>query len=83
MSIATEVISILYWLGWGAAIIGLFNLVAFVALVVAYAWHDGLKPKLGRRRARRHAFERLLAQSSFDNLSTSSESSNAGEWWEW
>ncbi|HEX7978077.1 MAG TPA: hypothetical protein VF461_05705 [Gemmatimonadaceae bacterium] len=83
MSIAREVIGILYWLGWGAAIIALLNLVAFVALIVAYAWHDGLKQKLRGRRARRQAFERLLAQSSFDNLSTISESSNAGEWWEW
>ena len=83
MSITSEVTSILYWLGWGAAIVVLLNLVAMVVLLAAYAWHHGLKPKLGHRRARRLAFERLLAQSRFDNFAPLPELSNAGEWWEW
>lgn len=78
-----EVTGMLTWLLWGTATIALLNLVAIVSLVFAYGWHHGLKPKLRRRRERRHAFERLLVQSSLDYHSGIPEQINAGEWWEW
>lgn len=74
---------VLSWLLRGAAVIALLNLVAIVSLVLAYAWHHGLKPTLQHRRARRHAFDRLLAHSSLDNHPTISDPVTAGEWWEW
>ena len=58
----------LNWLLWGAAAVGLLNLAAIVALVVAYAWHHGVKPWFTQRRARQYAFEMLLAQTSIDNI---------------
>jgi hypothetical protein len=74
--------SLQHWLRWGAASIALLNLVAMVSLVVAYAWHHGLKPRIAQRRTRQHRFERLLTQSRVDNLDRT-ESSNAGPRWEW
>lgn len=65
---AGHVTTMLNWLLWGAATVGLLNLAALLALIVAYAWHDGVKPWLTLRRARQHAFERLLAQTSIDNV---------------
>ena len=53
---------------WGAASYALLNLVAMLSLFAAYAWQHGLKPKLERRRTRKHRFERLLSQSSVDNV---------------
>jgi len=58
----------LNWLLWGGAIVGLLNLAAIVALIVAYAWHHGVKPWLRLRHARQRAFELLLAQTSLDNI---------------
>jgi hypothetical protein len=69
----------LNWLRWGAASIALLSLVAMASLVVAYAWHSRLKPKLTRRRARQRVFEHLLAHTSLDNHSPVSEPSNARE----
>ena len=74
--------STLSWLLWVAATIALLNLVAMASLVVAYAWHHGLKPKLEHRRARQNHFERLLAVSCPDLLATVPESSSAGREWE-
>ena len=58
----------LNWLLWSVAIVGLLNLAAIVALIVAYAWHHGVKPWFTHRRARQHAFELLLSQTSLDNI---------------
>ena len=71
---------VLTWLRWGVASVALLNVLTLVALVVAYAWHCGLKPKFQRRRARQHSFERLLAQPS---VGTNAEPKLAGEPWEW
>ena len=68
-------------LGWGVAATALLNVLAILALVVSYAWHDWLVPRLEHRRARQRAFERLLAHSSLH--SSSLFDSSAGEWWEW
>jgi hypothetical protein len=67
-------------LGWGVAATALLNLLAIVALVVAYAWNDWLRPRLDLRRARQRAFERLLYHSHVDMLS---EASSCDEWPEW
>jgi hypothetical protein len=63
-----DVTPMLNWLLWGGAIVGLLNLAAIVALIVAYAWHHGVKPWFTLRHARQHAFELLLAQTSLDNI---------------
>jgi len=65
-------------LGWGIAGIALLNLVVIAALVVTYAWHDGLRPRLERRRSRQRAFERLLAQSPRKTEAMMSRSIGAG-----
>ena len=70
-------------LGWGVAGTALLNLLAIVALVVAYAWNDWLRPRLAHRRARQSAFERLIAQSTLDIHAMISEPSNGAECWEW
>ena len=54
---------------WGVAGIALLNVVTMASLAVAYGWHHGVKPRLGRRRARQRAFERLIAHSPLDNHS--------------
>jgi hypothetical protein len=64
-------------LRWGIAGIAMVNLVAGVALGVAFGWHDWLKPKFARRRARQRSFERLLARSPIDNTSALPEPSDA------
>jgi hypothetical protein len=69
--------------GWGIAGIALLNLVVVVALGVAYAWHDGLRPRLERRRSRQRAFERLLAQSPRETEALMSRSIHPGEYREW
>lgn len=71
--------SVLNLLCWGVASIALLNLVALASLVGAYVWHHGLKPTFVHRRARQHAFERLIAHTSIDNHATTPVSSNAGE----
>ena len=58
----------LNWLIWGSAIVGLLNLAAIVALIVAYGWHHVVKPWFSQRRTRQHAFELLLAHTSIDNI---------------
>ena len=65
---AGDVTPMLNWLLWSGAIVGLLNLGAIVALVVAYAWHHAVKPWFTRRRARQYAFELLLAHTSIDNI---------------
>ena len=57
------------WLRWGVASVAALNLLTMVSLVAAYGWHHRVKPKLGRRRERQHAFERLIAHSPLDNHS--------------
>lgn len=57
------------WILRGIASIAVLNVVTMLSLVVAYGWHHGVKPKLGRRRERQHAFERLVARTSLDNHS--------------
>ena len=56
----------LTWLTWGLRSIALLNVVAMVALYIAYGWHHRLKPMREHRRARTRAFERLLHQAGRD-----------------
>ena len=65
--------------GWTIAALGLLNLVTIVALVVAYAWNDWLRPRLAHQRARQRAFEQLLAHSRSDMMSMVSEPAYASE----
>jgi len=65
-------------LGWAIVSTVLLNLLAILALVVAYAWNDWLRPRLARRRARQRAFERLLYHPH-----AISESTNARRGHEW
>ena len=76
----TSMAGMLTWLGWGVANVALLNVFTLVALLVAYAWHCGLKPRFQRRRARQHSFERLLAQS---NVGTNADPNLSGEPREW
>lgn len=51
----------LIWLLWSVGGIAVINIVALVALCVAYTWHHGLKlVREERRHARQQPFERLL-----------------------
>ena len=51
----------LIWLVWSVGGIVVINIVALVALCVAYTWHHGLKlVREERRHARQQPFERLL-----------------------
>jgi len=68
MSMTGDSTNMLTYILWAAAGIGLLNLAAIVALLLAYAWHHGVKPGFTYRRARQHAFEMLLAHSSLDNV---------------
>ena len=63
-----EATKMLSYILWGAVAVGLLNLAAIVALLLAYAWHHGVKPKVSYRRARQHAFELLLARTSIENI---------------
>ena len=65
--------------GWIIAGICLLNLSTIVALVVAYAWNDGLRPRFAHHRARQRAFEQLLAHSRSDVMSMVSEPAYASE----
>ena len=76
----TSMAGMLTWLGWGVASVALLNVLTLVALLVAYAWHCGLKPRLQRRRARQHSFEWLLAQPS---VGTNADPNLSGEPREW
>ena len=76
----TSMAGMLTWLGWGVANVALLNVFTLVALLVAYAWHCGLKPRLHRRRARQHSFEWLLAQPS---VGTNADPNLSGEPREW
>ena len=69
----------LTWIVRGAAAIAIVNLVALVALQVAYAWHHVLEPKRDRRRARQRSFERLLAEALVDNRATVAQPADALE----
>jgi hypothetical protein len=69
----------LTWIVRGAAAIAIVNLVALVALQVAYAWHHVLEPKRDRRRARQRSFERLLAETLVDNRATVAQPADALE----
>lgn len=71
------------WLRWSAASIVLLNVVAMVLLVGAYAWHHRVKPKLAHRRARQHAFERLIACTSLDNQATMPAPNDADDCQQW
>jgi len=62
---------------WGIAGFALINLLAALAVGVAFGWHQWMKPKIERRRARQRTFERLLAQSPIDNTSPLPEPSDA------
>ena len=70
----------LMMLGWCVAGTVLLNLLAIVALVVAYAWNDWLRPSLEHRRARQRAFERLIYDSHVDTLPDSGYSAESPEW---
>ena len=70
---------ILTMLAWGVAVAALLNLVAIMALIVSYAWHDWLLPRLEHRRTRQRTFEQLLAQSNLKKESMVSEPGYAGE----
>lgn len=51
----------LIWLLWSVGGIAVINVVALVALCVAYTWHHGLElVREERRHARQQPFERLL-----------------------
>jgi hypothetical protein len=65
--------------GWSVAGVALLNLVAIVALGVAYAWNDWLRPKLELRRARQRAFERLFTRSAFDGGAAMPHSSSSSD----
>jgi hypothetical protein len=69
-------------LGLGVAGTMVLNLLVIVSLLLSYAWNDWLRPKLANRRARQHAFEKLIAQSTLDIQSVMPEPSNGGECWE-
>jgi hypothetical protein len=56
-------------LRWSIVGIALLNLLTGISLGAAFGWHQWLKPKLARRRARQRSFERMLARSPIDNTS--------------
>jgi hypothetical protein len=64
-------------LRWGVTGFALINLIAALTLGAAFGWHQWMKPKFERRRARQRTFERLLAQSPIDNTSPLPEPSDA------
>ena len=64
---------------WIIAGIGLLNLGAIAALIVAYSWNDVLRPWLAHQRARQRAFERLLSHSRPELGSMVSEPAYASE----
>ena len=64
-------------LRWSIAGFALINLIAVVTLGAAFGWHQWMKPKFDRRRARQRTFERLLTQSPIDNTSPMPEQSDA------
>ena len=68
-------------LGMGVLCTVSLNLLVIAALVLSYAWHDWLLPRLATRRARQHAFERLIAQSTLDIHAMISEPSDGGGCW--
>ena len=66
-------------LRWGVASFALINLIAVLTIGLAFGWHQWMKPKVERRRARQRTFERLLTQSPIDNTSPMPEPSDALE----
>jgi uncharacterized membrane protein len=58
----------LSYIVWAVATLLALNLAALVALILAYAWHHGVKPQVARRSARQNAFELLIANTSIENI---------------